>query len=194
MPPVHRSSGAAGVGKSRLVREFTRRPWSDEAGVLRGRCLRYGEGITYWPIGEVVRSAAGIDEADTRRRPEPRSGALLDGERDADVIAARVASAIGLSASAAPAGGALLGDPAAPRAPRARPPAGRRRRGHPLGRADPARPPRAHRRLEARRPVLLALPGPPGAPRAPSRLGRPASVNATTVLARAAAAPTRRGA
>src|SRR5205814_401312 len=46
--------GAAGMGKSRLVQEFlaTLEP---EAFVLRGRCLPYGEGITYWPLAEVVR-------------------------------------------------------------------------------------------------------------------------------------------
>ncbi len=43
--------GAAGVGKSRLVEEFLSRV--DEA-VVRGRCLSYGEGITYWPVTEIV--------------------------------------------------------------------------------------------------------------------------------------------
>ena len=45
--------GAAGVGKSRLVDEFTA-TLGDDATVLRGRCLPYGEGITYWPLAEVV--------------------------------------------------------------------------------------------------------------------------------------------
>jgi class 3 adenylate cyclase len=43
--------GAPGVGKSRLVAEFLDRA---AANVLRGRCLHYGEGITYWPLVEVV--------------------------------------------------------------------------------------------------------------------------------------------
>ena len=60
--------GPAGVGKSRLVFELVRRV-GDAATVLRGRCLPYGEGITYWPIAEIVRGAAGIDETDDRRRP-----------------------------------------------------------------------------------------------------------------------------
>ena len=46
--------GEAGVGKSRLVREFIA-GLGDRASVLRGRCLPYGEGITYWPLAEVVR-------------------------------------------------------------------------------------------------------------------------------------------
>jgi len=52
--------GAAGVGKSRLVHEFVR----DLAGlarVARGRCLPYGEGITFWPVLEVLREAVGED-------------------------------------------------------------------------------------------------------------------------------------
>jgi class 3 adenylate cyclase/tetratricopeptide (TPR) repeat protein len=45
--------GAAGVGKSRLVRAFLEEI-GDGARVLRGRCLPYGEGITYWPVVEVL--------------------------------------------------------------------------------------------------------------------------------------------
>jgi predicted ATPase len=45
--------GAAGVGKSRLVSEFLAA--CDGAAVVRGRCLSYGEGITYWPVVEVVK-------------------------------------------------------------------------------------------------------------------------------------------
>jgi class 3 adenylate cyclase/tetratricopeptide (TPR) repeat protein len=45
--------GAAGVGKSRLAYEFLAS--LDGAAVLRGRCLSYGDGITYWPVVEVAR-------------------------------------------------------------------------------------------------------------------------------------------
>ena len=44
--------GDAGVGKSRLVAEFLR---SIDATVVRGRCLPYGDGITYWPVVEVLK-------------------------------------------------------------------------------------------------------------------------------------------
>ena len=44
--------GSAGVGKSRLAAEFLA---SVDAHVVRGRCLSYGEGITYWPVVEVVK-------------------------------------------------------------------------------------------------------------------------------------------
>jgi len=93
--------GTAGVGKSRLVAEFTASV-SAEATVLRGRCLPYGEGITYWPVGEVVRGAAGITDTDTGDEARSKLQALLEGERDADTLAARVASAIGLSTDPAP--------------------------------------------------------------------------------------------
>ena len=54
--------GDAGVGKSRLVDEFLH---GLEATVLRGRCLPYGEGITYWPVVEVLKQLAALppDEA-----------------------------------------------------------------------------------------------------------------------------------
>ena len=44
--------GDAGVGKSRLVAEALA---SVEATIVRGRCLPYGEGITYWPVVEVLK-------------------------------------------------------------------------------------------------------------------------------------------
>ena len=45
-------TGEAGVGKSRLVGELMA---SIEATVVRGRCVPYGEGVTYWPVVEVLR-------------------------------------------------------------------------------------------------------------------------------------------
>ena len=82
----------AGVGKSRLVDEFVR-SLDDKATVLRGRCLAYGDGITFWPLAEAVRQAAEIVERDTSDAAHAKLSALVD---DPDV-AARVASAIGLS-------------------------------------------------------------------------------------------------
>ena len=49
--------GEAGVGKSRLVAEAL---VSDDALVVRGRCLPYGEGITYWPIVEVIKQLGSL--------------------------------------------------------------------------------------------------------------------------------------
>jgi class 3 adenylate cyclase/tetratricopeptide (TPR) repeat protein len=49
--------GDAGVGKSRLVAEALA---AIDARVARGRCLPYGEGITYWPVVEVVKQLAAL--------------------------------------------------------------------------------------------------------------------------------------
>ena len=51
--------GPAGIGKSRLVADFLERI-GDSADLLRGRCLSYGEGITYWPLVEML-VAIGVD-------------------------------------------------------------------------------------------------------------------------------------
>ncbi len=54
--------GEAGVGKSRLTREFL--DSVERASCLMGRALPYGEGITYWPLAEMVKAAAGISDDD----------------------------------------------------------------------------------------------------------------------------------
>jgi class 3 adenylate cyclase/tetratricopeptide (TPR) repeat protein len=57
--------GPPGIGKSRLLAEFARHAGQD-GRVHWGRCLSYGEGITYWPVTEVLKSAAGILQSDDR--------------------------------------------------------------------------------------------------------------------------------
>jgi len=52
--------GPPGIGKSRLARDAGDRLMARGWQVLRGRCLPYGDGITYWPVGEMVRQASGI--------------------------------------------------------------------------------------------------------------------------------------
>ena len=85
--------GPAGVGKTRLVREFLDGVAS-EGRILRGKCLPYGQGITFWPIVEVVRGAAGIQDDDTPLEARAKIAALLPpGHED---VLARVASTIGL--------------------------------------------------------------------------------------------------
>ena len=93
--------GSAGVGKSRLVAEFVS-SIETAAEVLRGRCLPYGEGITYWPIGEIVRSAAGITEVDDVAAARARLVESAGSEPDSTRIADLVASAIGLAEQSAP--------------------------------------------------------------------------------------------
>ena len=54
--------GSPGVGKSRLAAELTQR--AKGVTTLWGRCLSYGDGITYWPLREVLDLAAPSDERD----------------------------------------------------------------------------------------------------------------------------------
>ncbi|HYR93020.1 MAG TPA: adenylate/guanylate cyclase domain-containing protein, partial [Methylomirabilota bacterium] len=93
--------GNAGIGKSRLVGELLARIASGgEARVLRGRCLPYGAGITYWPLMEIVRDDAGITSSDDREEAlaklERRTTALNGG--DAAAVRARLAVMLGLRA------------------------------------------------------------------------------------------------
>jgi predicted ATPase/DNA-binding SARP family transcriptional activator len=80
-------TGEAGLGKTRLAQEFAdglRR----KAQVLTGRCLHYGEGITFWPLREVVRQASGGDAPEGIR-------ARLAGEADAAAVADQLHRALG---------------------------------------------------------------------------------------------------
>ncbi len=89
----------AGMGKSRLLYEFARKV-ETEGRLLRGRCLSYGEGITFWPLIQVAREAAGIAEDDPVTTARGKLGELL-GPEAADA-AERVASVIGLSEESFP--------------------------------------------------------------------------------------------
>jgi predicted ATPase/class 3 adenylate cyclase len=86
--------GEAGVGKSRLIEELVRR-LADEATVLRGRCLSYGDGITFWPLAEVLRQAAGIVPEDSEEDARIKLKACF-GEQLADGTT-RIESGMGLS-------------------------------------------------------------------------------------------------
>jgi class 3 adenylate cyclase/tetratricopeptide (TPR) repeat protein len=58
--------GDPGIGKSRLVGEFLERARSEitDLQLLAGRCLPYGEGVTYWPLAEILKSYCGILDSD----------------------------------------------------------------------------------------------------------------------------------
>jgi tetratricopeptide (TPR) repeat protein len=87
--------GSAGVGKSRLARAFTSSVGNDIT-VLTARCLPYGEGITFWPVADVVKQAAGIAGDEPRSDAIAKLEALVDGADDARLIAERVGAVIGL--------------------------------------------------------------------------------------------------
>src|SRR5256886_15017433 len=68
--------GPAGIGKSRLVLEFV--DSQPEAFVLRGRCLAYGEGITYFPLIEILEQIAADEDLGRLLGDDPRGRELLN--------------------------------------------------------------------------------------------------------------------
>ncbi|MGH2679229.1 MAG: ATP-binding protein [Actinomycetota bacterium] len=94
--------GTPGVGKSRLVDEFARLH-ADNATVVHGRCLSYGDGITYWPVVEILTTVAGVRETDTSDEVRSKIARLLEDSLDAPIVVERLAEFLGLAgASAAP--------------------------------------------------------------------------------------------
>ena len=80
--------GEAGLGKTRLVQEFAG-GLGREAHVFTGRCLPYGDGITFWPLREVVRQAGSGEDSPERIKD------LLAGEADAAAVAEQLHRALG---------------------------------------------------------------------------------------------------
>lgn len=76
--------GEPGVGKSRLANEFVSA--LEGATVLAGRCLPYGEGITYWPLAEMVKVAAGISDDDPVEEAYRKLRECCEDEAVADLI------------------------------------------------------------------------------------------------------------
>jgi class 3 adenylate cyclase/tetratricopeptide (TPR) repeat protein len=86
--------GDAGVGKSRLTAEFLAASAS-RALSLSGRCLPYGDGITFWPVAEAVKGLAGIVNDDSATEVRSKLAALSD--QAGEDVTARLASALGVS-------------------------------------------------------------------------------------------------
>jgi class 3 adenylate cyclase/tetratricopeptide (TPR) repeat protein len=91
--------GEPGVGKSRLAEELVARVAAD-ARVLRGRCLHYGDGVTYWPLREVLWDAVAVREETTSTQTRSRIAGLLGADADGDVAAEHLAAAVGISGAA----------------------------------------------------------------------------------------------
>ena len=92
--------GAPGIGKSRLLLELVGR-LEGRFDVHWGKCLSYGEGITYWPVMEIFKSAAGILQSDDRETSAARLDAFLEtlGTEDLDelrTIASALSNLIGI--------------------------------------------------------------------------------------------------
>jgi DNA-binding SARP family transcriptional activator/class 3 adenylate cyclase len=88
--------GLAGVGKSRLVQEFLY-DLAGQARVARGRCLPYGQGITYWPLLEAVKEAVGLEDADSLEVARTKLFGSIGGDPGEERLAQRVAEMIGLT-------------------------------------------------------------------------------------------------
>ncbi len=95
-------TGEPGIGKTRLVGELSN--FVEEQAELvswrQGRCLPYGEGITFWALGEIVKAQAGILESDdaatAARRLDSAVEAVIDDDSDRAWVRARLAPLVGL--------------------------------------------------------------------------------------------------
>ena len=95
--------GEPGIGKSRLVGECLARLRADSV-ILRGRCLPYGAGITYWPLIEILRAQAGIAGADDRAQAlanlDAHLATALSSSADLPLVRARLLVLLGLESPA----------------------------------------------------------------------------------------------
>ena len=105
-------TGIAGIGKSRLVWEFYKYfdGLADNVYWHRGRCLAYGEGVTYWALADMVRMRARIAEDEepvsaVAKLQATLSETLLDAE-ERSFVEPRIAQLLGLS-DACPATGPI---------------------------------------------------------------------------------------
>jgi len=93
--------GEAGIGKSRLVREFFR-VLDTRPGLLvtwrQGRCIPYGDGLAYWPLREIVADHAGILQTDSHETIEEKLALVLGGDAGNQWLVSRLRPLVGLPA------------------------------------------------------------------------------------------------
>lgn len=87
--------GSAGIGKSRLIVEFAEGA-PGEVIVARGRCLPYGEGITYWPLADIIQEITRAKGLDTAKSSVAMIAESLVGDDKAELIAERVSELLGI--------------------------------------------------------------------------------------------------
>jgi class 3 adenylate cyclase/tetratricopeptide (TPR) repeat protein len=98
--------GVPGIGKSRLVSEAFRIVDEDEEIITwrQGRCLPYGEGISYWALGEMAKAQAGVLETDSAAETEAKLiaaiTALLPDADDSVWVAGHLRPLLGLATDA----------------------------------------------------------------------------------------------
>ena len=88
--------GTAGVGKSRLVHDFLG-DIAANASLARGRCLPYGDGITFWPLLEAIRDVAELDDTATAEVSHARLVELIGDAPDRGLVAQRVSELSGIA-------------------------------------------------------------------------------------------------
>ena len=92
--------GEPGVGKSRLCAELSR--YIDERDELirwrQGRCPPYGDGITFWALGELVKAHAGIFESDSPEIAAAKLEEMLPDVEERDWLKARLLPLLGVDA------------------------------------------------------------------------------------------------
>jgi tetratricopeptide (TPR) repeat protein len=93
--------GEPGVGKSRLVGEFRNHvdSLSEFYNWRQGRCLSYGEGITFWALGEIVKAQAGILETDSPEVAASKLGDVVPEGNDREWLYQRLLPLVGLAPS-----------------------------------------------------------------------------------------------
>jgi class 3 adenylate cyclase len=92
--------GSGGLGKSRLVEEFVS-DLGDRATVALGVCLPYGEGITYYPIVESIKGAAGLTDLDGPDAVEAAISSVIEGDEHRALISRNLSSLISSTGSLA---------------------------------------------------------------------------------------------
>ena len=86
--------GAAGIGKTRLLADFER-SLEPSVQVLRGRCLSYGNGITFWPVVSVLRAATGLTGQEEPDKARAVLHQAVIGLSDADEVVRGLAPLMG---------------------------------------------------------------------------------------------------
>ncbi len=94
--------GPAGAGKSRLVEEFLGAHLDSDVEILRGRCLAYGEGITWYPVIEALRGALGLTEFAKAEMIQGAIHAAVGEEEHASAIEANLARLFGAGEGGSP--------------------------------------------------------------------------------------------
>jgi len=93
--------GEPGIGKSRIVAELLAHAQSRVPGLTwrQGRCLPYGDGVTFWALGEIVKAHAGILETDDPTAAAAKIDDAVPAGPDRDWLRQRLRPLVGVDAS-----------------------------------------------------------------------------------------------